>query len=564
MKLSVPGKLRSDPWTVIYASAIILILLPVVYPLFNLFVHAFSFILSQKVHVFEGGSVPGFNLTDTLCALKNSILISLAATAIALLAGGALAWLIVRTDIPFKPLIRRLIFLTFCVPSYVLSICCLEIFGTNGFLHNLFMYLGAGKYQISPYSMFFVSLVMGIHLYPLVFFAVSNALSKAGRTLEDAAIQNGASRPMAIITVTMPLILPTILSTALFVFSRTMANYEVPAKLFSPLYRETMTTRIYGAITALDIPYASVLSFILVLISGLALIMQFVLLKNKRQIAVTSSSGSGPRILPLGKRRTLVVVSVMVFIGLTTLVPLGVLFISSILKRWGMEIVLSNFTLDNYRNIIFHNGTAARAFWNSLVYGAVSASIAAFLAISITWMTHYKKISGKRIIEFLASSPMSFPTMVLALGAVLAWSSGWLVLYNTPWIIIITYTALFLPLALKNISGLIRNLDPGLETAARVSGAPPLRAFLNVTLPLIFSGVKSSWMICLLIAFREIPIGLMLHTTGTETVGVLLFNMRSNSGDLESTSAIAVIVILLSVFGSTLAGRWRKKEGISV
>ena len=159
---------------------------------------------------------------------------------------------------------------------------------------------------------------------------------------------------------------------------------------------------------------------------------------------------------------------------------------------------------------------------------------------------------------------MSFPNMVLALGAVLAWSSGLLVLYNTPWIIIITYTALFLPLALKNISGLIRNLDPTLETAARVSGAPPLRAFINVTLPLIFSGVKSSWIICLLIAFREIPIGLMLHTTGTETVGVLLFNMRSNSGDLESTSAIAVIIILLSVFGRTIAGRWKKKEEIII
>jgi len=53
---------------------------------------------------------------------------------------------------------------------------------------------------------------------------------------------------------------------------------------------------------------------------------------------------------------------------------------------------------------------------------------------------------------------------------------------------------------------------------------------------------------------REIPISLMLHTQGTETVGVVLFSFRETIG-VEAVSALAVIVILITLAGHLIVGR---------
>ena len=99
-----------------------------------------------------------------------------------------------------------------------------------------------------------------------------------------------------------------------------------------------------------------------------------------------------------------------------------------------------------------------------------------------------------------------------------------------------------------------------MEKAARIAGASKLKTYKDVTFPMIKSGIKSGWILCILISLREIPISLMLHSAGTETVGVLLFNMRSNSSGLESTSTVAVIIILFSIIGRLTVDKIKNKR----
>ena len=64
--------------------------------------------------------------------------------------------------------------------------------------------------------------------------------------------------------------------------------------------------------------------------------------------------------------------------------------------------------------------------------------------------------------------------------------------------------------------------------------------------------VLSGWIVCFLIAIREIPISLLLYSKGTETTGVMLFTVQSNSYGLELTSTIAIVVIIISIIGNLL------------
>jgi iron(III) transport system permease protein len=389
--------------------------------------------------------------------------------------------------------------------------------------------------------------------------AISNALSKTDNSLEDAAVITGAHRFKAIMTITIPMITPAIFSIGLFVFSRSMANFGATALLLPPT-EETMTTRIYSSLSQLDMNTVAVMSIILVLFSGLVFLFQNIWLRKKKY-TIESSQTSSPRLTKLKKWKKPIAILVILFQVLTTIFPVLVLFVSSFLKRWGLDLKLKNLTFQNYIDV-FTNNTSLRAFRNSILYGLIAASISIVIGVTISYISSRTKFRGRKLIEFTASLPMSFPNTVMAISAIFAWNTVFFNIYNTAWIIIITYVVLFLPLVLKNITGLMQNQDFSTEGAARIAGASRLNSFKDILLPAIIPGIKSAFIVCMLIALKEIPISLMLHTKGTETVGVLLFNLRSNSKSYESTSTIAIIVIVISIVGRYFIEKDRKKKGV--
>ncbi|HDJ29919.1 MAG TPA: ABC transporter permease subunit, partial [Candidatus Acetothermia bacterium] len=120
--------------------------------------------------------------------------------------------------------------------------------------------------------------------------------------------------------------------------------------------------------------------------------------------------------------------------------------------------------------------------------------------------------------------------------------------------IILAYIVAFTPFALRNLSGSLRAIDPALEEAAWLSGASWLRGLKDILLPLLRPDILKSWILVFLMGLREIPLSLMLHTQGTETVGVVLFSFRETIG-VEAISALAVIVILITLAGHLIAGK---------
>jgi iron(III) transport system permease protein len=495
-------------------------------------------------------------------ALRNTLYVSAGVTILTSIIGGALAWIVVRTDYMYKRLTKALVFLNFIIPSYIIAIAWIEFFGRNGYLSRfLYKLFGFSNYKLLPYSLEAVIIVLSIHLYPLVFMAIKNALEKTDPSLEEAAVISGASRLRAAMTITLPLVIPSFASIGLLIFSRSIANFGVPAALALPVGEEVLTTRIYSSLTNLDFELVTAISIFLVIISGIVFLANSLSLK-RRSFTIITGNSKKPRLMELGKYKKVITIAVFIFHMITTIIPLIAIFTASFLKRWGLTLEAKNFTLNNYL-LLFKHELIIKAFGNSIFYGVTAATIAACMGVGVSYVSNKTNIKGKKVVELIASLPMAIPNIVLAVAAALAWMNPPLRLYGSEWIIIVTYISLFIPISVKNISGLMQNQDISLEKAARVSGATRIKGFMDVTLPLTIPGIRTGWILGFLIALREIPISLLLYSSGKETIGVMLFGIQSNTYGLEMTSTLAVVIIALTGIGNVLVRKIRgfKREG---
>ncbi len=507
------------------------------------------------------GTADGRGVAAVFSSLRNSAITALWVSLWTTVIGGALAWLIVKTDFPHKQLVHTFAIGAFIIPPYIIGLAWVQFFGRNGYFDRFVQAVfSIDNFEFPYYSTTAVIVVMTLHLYPLMYLSLRNALQQQDNNLERAAQLSGASPWRIFFTVTLPLMAPSIFSTALLVFSRTMANFTVPALLALPARKEYLTTLIFSSLSALNIKTAAQLSLLLVLITTALFWIHASALRLPTRSASPASSSSASHPLKIGNSRGVVTAGVFLFLGATVVLPIAVMTVSSFLKRWGLPLQAEYFTLKNYSYLLFEDGRAWRAFRNSVSYGITAAGFAGIIGGWTAFLVHNQKTKAARILETVAGWPMAFPNIVLAVAAILAWNRGPMRLYGTPWAIIVTYMILFIPIIMKQISGLIQSHDPNLVKAARVSGAGPLQSFFSVTLPAITPGLKAGFLICFLIALREIPISLMLYSSGQQTLGVLLFGMQSEEYGLEMTSALSIIMILLIVMGNIILRKGVRKN----
>ncbi len=493
--------------------------------------------------------------TDILEALGNSIRISSGVFILSTLIGGSLAWITVKTDFYLKKLIDNIVFIAFAIPPYILALSWMQLFGRNGYIERFIKVLNSSAdCNMQPYSLTAVIIVMTLHLYPLMYMSIKNALEQVSPSMEKASIVSGASVLRMVSGVTLPAILPNILSTGLLVFSRTMANFAVPALLCLPVGIEVIPTGIYSALSSLYIDKAAALSLFLVLLSTALYIGQGVVLN--RYMFAQAAGGAGDRmVVRLGKAQSACLLAIVLFFSLSLLLPLGSMMISSFLKRWGLPLETQYFTLKNYKQIFNIHGKALPAFRNSFFYGVTAAFLASAIGGAAAIVNFRRKSIAGKLIGAAASWPMAIPNTVLAVAAIFAWIKPPLKLYGSCWAIIITYAVLFTPIIMKQVSGLLNMQDKNLVNAARTAGAGSVVAFWTVSFPALVPGFKSGILLCMMIALREIPISLLLYSSGQETVGVLLFGMQSQSFGLEMTSALAIVVLAVIITGNNLVNR---------
>ena len=506
------------------------------------------------------GYVTAFTSAVTYKALLNTLQMVLGILLGTWIIGGFLAFVRHKTDYKYKKLLDAGVFFSFTIPAYILSISWIELVCRGGYIHRLLQTVFPNmSYSINGYSVGASVFILTLHLYPLVYYGVGNALRLVSGVFEQSARVCGGKKVRIVFTVILPLVAPSFVSTGLLVVSRGMANFGVPAQLSSVAGKAVLTTRVFSAMSDLNLPVVAVLSLLLIVISLALYLLSERALKARRFNMPAAGPTDAHAEIGLGRWKNTLNAGIVVFFTLSVAIPFATILTSSFFKRWGLEFSAANLTFGNYVRLFTGENLLTRPLLNSLFFGTAASAAAAFFASLTVYFHQYRQSLVTRCLMHVAQLPIAVPNMILAVAAMFAWINEPLKLYGTGAIIIVTYTVLFTPICIKQMLGAAKNMDVSMDLAARTMGAGWALRYFRLFLPLMKNSLFSGLIVCFLISLKEIPISLLLYTTGTQTLGVLMFTIQSNSYGLEMTSAVSVVVIALSVCGNLLLRKLRSK-----
>lgn len=533
-----------------------LLLLLVVFPLFEMIRRSFVF----NGHLSFANYTAVFADRENYAPFLNTLILGLLTVVGALAIAVPAAWLVARTDLPYRGLIETLLVLPFMIPPFVGAISWIQLASPRvGYLNKIWTTLfGGGTGPFDIYNLGGIVLVLTLHNYTYIYLIVRAALERMNTSVEEAAAVAGANRLRVMRDVTLRLVTPSITAGALLVFIDTIAEFGIPALIGMQDRFYVLTTQIYAYIdtgTFEGIRLATALSSILMTVAGIGLILNDLYLR-RRSYTVISGKGAPRRLVRLGRARGPVVAAIGLFFVISVVLPVVAVFTSAFLRVWGLPVTLSNLTLANFRYILFEYDLTRLALQNSLFLAVSAAAATTMVGAFAAYISVKTHIRGRKLVDLLATVPHAIPGTVVALAMILAWSGAfWINLYNTLWIILIAYIVRYMFFAFRNISAALGQVHPSLEEAAMVSGASWLRTFRDIMTPLVKPSLIASAILVFMPSFRELTVSVLLWGPETPTVGVSVFEMQ-DSGNYTAAAAMAALLLVIVLVGDVALRRF--------
>ena len=488
---------------------------------------------------------PGF-----LKPLWTTLWTSLAVGAVCVAFAAPMAWLVARTDLPLKRTFRMLILASFVTPPFLGAFAWVLLGGPNAGLVNKWYYalFDLRPFDASPlidiFSAWGIVFVTALYTFPYVFTFVANSLDLIPSELEEASAILGAPTWRTARNVTLPLVLPALLSGFLVAFLYAMALFGPAAILALPAGVDTMTTKIWSLFQfppRLGLAAASSLPLLLVTV---VLLRVQTAIMGRRGYSVVGGKSTGQRLIRLGAWKVAALALFAFVLSCSIFLPYGVLAWTAFAKNYAAPIA-GNFTLDNWRFVFFEFSQTRAALVNTFVLGLSAATAGTILATTIGYLAQRQLVWGHRYLAFLATAPVAIPGIVLAVGLFLAYTHPPIVLYGTLAIIFLAYLTKELPVGYQQVSTSLRSVHPELEDAGRIFGATRLRALVDITAPLIRNGVIATWVFIFIGSIRELSATILLFTARTKTVSVTMFDLRE-SNDWGPIAVLSITMLLIT------------------
>lgn len=542
------------------AILVIVVAVPVLLILFNAFWVNGEFNIKD---VYKIISEP-----QTYQALINSLIIACVTTIGSTIVGTFFAWLVTRTDLPYKGFMKAMFLVPFMLPSFIGALAWKMLLSPNaGFINKFFIdNFGFDGPIFNIYSYLGISLVEVMYLFPFVFIQVCGALERMDPTLEESARISGAGLFTITRKITIPLVLPSILSGSLLIMLYSMAHFGTVAVLGIENGIFNIPTLIYerihqsgGSFDA--IRTGTVLATVLIITAAFIIWLQGKVL-GKGHYQIIGGKSFRPMELKLRALRVPLLIFCLVYIAFTIVLPTAVIFLVGGLKTYGLPFTWENLSLSNYKYILFEYNVTKDAIWNSVTLGLSAAVITMFAGVMISYVIVKMKVRGKRILEFLGMLPFSVPGSVIALGVILAWSGQFGInLYNTVWIILVAYIARYMAFSLKANSAALEQVHDSLVEASRACGATMWQSLKDIVLPLVRPGMLAAFFLIFLPSLRELTVSIMLYSPTTRTIGVAIYTLNED-GETVVSAALAGIALIIIIVGQMLINRFTRKAGV--
>lgn len=506
--------------------------------------------------------------------LKNSFVCGFFTVLVSVPLGSVLAWLMIRTDIPGKKVLGLLVTVPYMIPSWTKALAWLAMFrnstsGANGFLAGM----GIPIPDWLAYGPIAIVLCMSMHYYAFSYIMVSGALRSINSELEEMGEIQGASKAQILRHITLPLILPSVLSATVMTISKSIGTYGVPANLGNRIGYYTLATKMRNFIDQGPQAVGYAMSIVLVLLAAVIIFSNQRIVGVRKSYATVSGKGGRATLMPLGKAKKPLMAFLMVFLFLAMVVPFFVLIMETFQITTGAGYGLDNLTLYNwigksgqiakYTNYegIFRDPKFFSAFWNTIRLTLIGSIITAICGQFLGYISSrgrgkwYGDLTEQMVFVPYLMSGIAFSTMYFSMFSRPHLGGLMPSLYGTFTLIVLTSVVKHFPFASKSGTANMLSISVELEEAADIAGASFWKRMSSIIVPLAKNGFISGFMLTFISIAKELDLVIIMMTPSTQTMSYLAFTY-SQEGYNQMSDAVSVCVLVFILVCYTVANRF--------
>ena len=241
----------------------------------------------------------------------------------------------------------------------------------------------------------------------------------------------------------------------------------------------------------------------------------------------------------------------IVFLTIFILYPLAILLVDSFISDNG-------FTLDIFKRVMAMSNFR-RAITNTLKVGFLVGIASALIGLLFAYVEVYVKLRTKfmeGLFKVVSMLPVVSPPFVLSLSMIMLFGKAGIItrfllhIYDNSvygfWGIAIVQTLTFFPVCYMMLKGLLKNIDPSLEEAARDMGASRFKVFMTVTFPLILPGLGNAFLVTFIESIADFA-NPMIIGGSYDTLATTIYLQITGAYDKEGAAAMAVVLLAITL-----------------
>jgi iron(III) transport system permease protein len=493
-----------------------------------------------------------FRELQVLGPFLNTLYFAIGSALIATIIGGLVAWIVTRTNTPFRSLGYFTAFASFGTPFILYTIGWLLLLGKAGpvnyWLRTLLHQTGP---VLNVYSLWGMMLIESFLWSPFVFLMLAASFRSMDPSLEEASAACGARVWQTLRRVSLQLMLPAFFSVVLLIFIRSFESFEIPALVGLPGDIRVLTTSIYLDSQRMPPIYgrAGAYSVLLMLVVAATLYFYFGLTREADKFTTVTGKGYRPTLIQLGRWRCVTAGLLLLYSFVLLVLPFLIVLWASLLPFYMQPSLegLSRLTLKNFITAI-HFPKVTDSIKNSVLLGFGSASAVMLLTTFASWILVRTKLRGRWLLDLLTTLPLLFPGIVMGLAILRFYLLVPLPVYGTLWILLIAFVTRYIPYGIRYTHSGLLQLHKELEEAAYASGASWSNCMRRITLPLLTPSFLGGWIFIFLLSAKELSMSILLVSPQTPVVSVAIYELWEN-GQVGELAAFGIIwtSILVSV-----------------
>lgn len=480
-------------------------------------------------------------------ALLNTVLLGMMVTLLASCIGIPLAYFTARYDFPGKALVAVLPLVTLVVPEVIAAQTWLMMVGNNGLISRWLA--GAGIALPSFYGWFGLVTVMTFTYYTYVYIGTLAAIKGFDVQLEEAAQSLGTPPLLSRWKVMVPVVLPSVLASALLVFTLVVGNFAVAMILSNkvPLL-SVLTYQATVSEVGSDPRLQSTLATVSVaLVMGVLFLQRWVIQRGRRE--VVQGRGAKPQRLRGGAGLLLGAAAAAVVV--ISLLPVVTIVVGAFTRASGPVMRWGEWSTANVERVFTRS---PEPLFNTLTYAAIATALGITLSVLISYLVVKKRNRLTPALDYLTTLPLALSGTVIGIGLVMTFSGGWLPLTGTGAIIVLAYVVRRLPFGTRNASSTLHNIPDSIEEASISLGVPPVATFWRVVLPLMVPAIVAAAVLTWTTTVAELSASIIVYSGGRETMPIQIYRLI-DSGLMAQASAYGLVLIAVIVVPITLAMR---------